>query len=210
MHMSSRPDIVAVGASSGGVEALARLVSQLPADFPAAILIVLHRPVERVSHLHEILSRTAKLEVVVAKDGDLLRPGACFIGLPDRHLTVGPDLRVQLLPDGFYRGHNIDALFCSLAQHAGRRTIGVVLTGLRKDGVYGLRSIKQAGGAALVQSPEEAEYKEMPLAAIENDGPIDLVAPLDLIAKKILALTGCQQAPAALCVLPKPATAAKQ
>jgi two-component system chemotaxis response regulator CheB len=103
-----------------------------------------------------------------------LRHGTCLIGEPDRHLTVGPDLRVHLLPNSFYRSHSIDALFCSLARHAGTRTIGVVLSGMLKDGTLGLKAIKEAGGIALVQSLEEAAYPEMPQSAIKHDGKIDL------------------------------------
>jgi chemotaxis response regulator CheB len=105
-------------------------------------------------------------------------------------LTIGPDLRIHLLPNSFYRSHSIDALFCSLARHAGHRTIGVVLSGLRKDGTLGLKAIKEAGGVALVQAPSEAEYSEMPQSAIEHDGPVDLIAPVDRLASEICRLVG--------------------
>jgi two-component system chemotaxis response regulator CheB len=170
----SQPDIVAIGASAGGVAAISQLVGQLPLGLPATILVVLHRPLERVSHLHGILSERANLRVLIAREGEQLRHGTCLIGEPDRHLTVGPDLRVHLLPNSFYRSHSIDALFCSLARHAGTRTIGVVLSGMLKDGTLGLKAIKEAGGIALVQSLEEAAYPEMPQSAIKHDGKIDL------------------------------------
>ena len=95
---------------------------------------------------------------------------------------------MHLLPDGFYRAHNVDALFCSLARYAGPRTIGVILSGMLKDGTLGLKAIKEAGGVALVQSPEEAAYSDMPCSAIKLDGAIDLVAPVDVLAGEICSL----------------------
>jgi two-component system chemotaxis response regulator CheB len=183
-------DIVAIGASAGGVKAISSLLERLPRDLPAAILVVLHRPPERVSLLQRILSDKCKLHVAIPQSGELLRHGTCFIGEPDLHLTVGPDLRVHLLVDGFYRAHNIDALFCSLARHAGRRTIGIELSGMLKDGVLGLKAIKEAGGVALVQSPEESDN------AITFDGAIDLVAPVDVLAQEICRLVGYTPLPA--------------
>jgi len=109
----------------------------------------------------------------------------CYVGLPNRHLTVGPGARIHLLADGFYRAHSIDALFESLARHAGPRTIGVILSGLLKDGSLGPRALKEAGGVALVQRPEDASFKEIPENAIEHDGPIDLIGSVDAIADEI-------------------------
>lgn len=186
----ARLDIVAIGASADGVQAVASLLERFPHNLPASILVVVHRPVERVSHLHTILARHLKLHVVVPQEGQQLKRGFCFVSEPHQHLTIGPDLRVHLLPDSFYRGHNIDALFSSLARHAGTRTIGVILTGMRKDGALGLRAIKEAGGVALVQSPEEAAYAEMPHSAIETAGQVDLVAPIDALAREICRLVG--------------------
>lgn len=181
-------DIVAIGASAGGVEALRDLLRQLPRDIPAAILIVTHRPIGYRSHLAQVLSRKDHLHVVVPREGDVLRPGVCFLGTAEDHLTVGPGLRVRLIEDGFYRGHNIDALFNSLAQHAGPRTIGVILSGMMKDGTLGLHAIKAAGGVALVQTPEEAAYSSMPQSAIRYDGPIDFVGPIKALANEICRL----------------------
>jgi two-component system chemotaxis response regulator CheB len=97
-----------------------------------------------------------------------------------------------LIQDGFYRGHCIDALFCSVALHVGAHAIGVILSGLLKDGTLGLRAIKEAGGIALVQSPQEAAYADMPESAIAHDGRIDLVADLDALAREICDLVGLE------------------
>jgi two-component system chemotaxis response regulator CheB len=183
-------DIVAIGASAGGVEAVSQLLSLLPGDLAAAVLVVVHRSPEKVSHLHQVLAYRSKLEVIVPKEGYRLEKGVCIVGMPDRHLTVGPGLLVHLMPNHFYRSHNVDALFNSLARKAGSRTIGVVLSGLLKDGSAGLKAIKESGGLAFVQDPNEAAYSDMPHNAIWHDGPIDLVAPLAELASEISHLVG--------------------
>ena len=94
------------------------------------------------------------------------------------------------LPDHRYTTRNIDQLFISLARHYGARTIGVVLSGQLDDGTRGLAAIKKAGGIAMVQSPNEAAYPEMPRNAITYDGPVDLVAPISDLAAEITRLTG--------------------
>lgn len=189
MSAEHQVDILAIGASAGGVEALTALLKALPHNLPATILLVLHRPPGTVSLLPHILARATGHRVVIAHDGDELRYGACYIGMPDRHMVMGFDQRLYLFPDGVYRGHNIDALFTSLARYAGNRTIGVVLSGMLKDGTQGLREIKQAGGIALVQTPEEAMFPDMPKNAIVYDGPIDFVGSLQNLADEICRRT---------------------
>ena len=184
-HRTTAPKIVAIGASAGGVDAISRLLGGLPRNLPAAVLVVLRRPLERVSHLPGILSRKTNLDVRVAEDGDRLESGVCFIGMPDRHLVLEQDLHVSTWPNSFYRSHNIDMLFESLARHAARRTIGVILSGLLKDGVLGLKAIKEAGGLALVQDPGDAEYPELPENAIRYAGPVDLIDTAAGLAKGI-------------------------
>jgi two-component system chemotaxis response regulator CheB len=187
--MQPRPiDVVAIGASAGGVEALSQLLHALPADLPAAVLITLHRPVARESQLPQILTRASRLPVVVARQDERLQPGKCYLGMPSHHLTVGPGLVAKLVHDGFYRAHNIDLLFNSLARNAGTRTIGVVLSGLLKDGTQGLTALKEAGGKALVQSPAEASFKDMPRNAIALDGAVDRVASISELAHEICRL----------------------
>ena len=143
-----------------------------------------------------ILSRRSQLRVVIPSQGDRLDYGVCVVGTPEQHLTVGPGLQLHLVPNHFYRSHNIDALFNSLARIAGNRTIGVILSGMLKDGALGLKAIKEAGGTALVQSREEAAYAEMPTSAIKHDGAIDLIAPVSKIAADIVRLAGRVGAPA--------------
>jgi two-component system chemotaxis response regulator CheB len=186
----SAPDIVAIGASAGGLEAIEALLMRLPPDLPAALLIAMHQQPQRISYLPEVLARMTEMRVVVAAEGDRLESGTCYIGLPNLHLTVGPGGVLHLLPDSFYRAHNIDVLFQSLALHVGARTIGVIMSGMLKDGSVGLKAIKEAGGVALVQSPQEALYKEMPQNAIETDGSIDCIGSVGELAREICRRVG--------------------
>jgi len=187
--MKAHPDIVAIGASSGVIKALQGLLEAL-LDLHAIVLVVLHRPANRASYLRDILLRNVRMPVVVARHGERLHKGVCYIGEPSQHLMVDPDLRADLLPDHRYTTRNIDQLFTSLARHFGPRTIGVVLSGQLDDGTRGVAAIKKAGGIAMVQSPQEAAYPDMPRNAINYGGPIDLVAPTSDLAAEIIQLTG--------------------
>ena len=182
--MNAHPDIVAIGASSGEIEALQSLLAAI-SDLDAIVLVVLHRPANRTSFLREILMRELRMPVVIARHGELLHHGVCYIAE-----TFAASNGWTWLPDHRYTTRNIDQLFISLAQHYGARTIGVVLSGQLDDGTRGLAAIKKAGGIAMVQSPNEAAYPEMPRNAITYDGPVDLIAPTSDLAAEITRLTG--------------------
>ncbi|WP_446718233.1 chemotaxis protein CheB [Ensifer sp. OTU672] len=175
-----RPDIVAIGAPAGGVEGVTDLVGRLPENLSAAVLVVLHRSPFPHSYLPETLRRVAHLRVVVPIEGDPLETGACFVGPPDKLLTVGPGPRTRLLADGYYRGFTIDALFKSLAHSVGRRVIGVTLTGLLKDGWSGLKAIKEAGGTVVVEEPKETNIPEINFSAFKSE--IDFTGAVPAIA----------------------------
>jgi two-component system chemotaxis response regulator CheB len=181
--------VVAIGASAGGVEALCGLLGNFPRDLPAIVIIVLHRSIRLPSHLKEVLSSHAAIPVEIAREGQLLRSGVCYIGEPASHLTVTSDFRARLIPDGFYRAHNIDILFNSVARHAKSLAIGVVLSGMLKDGTEGLIAIKESGGMALVQTPEETTHAGMAESAMAS-GAVDFVGSIDELAKRICELTG--------------------
>jgi two-component system chemotaxis response regulator CheB len=160
-------DMVAVGASAGGVEALRAFVAGLPPDFPGAILVVLHIPRDAPSALPAILSRSGPLPAAHADDGEPVRHGRIYIAPHDRHMLV-LDGRVRLTRGPAENGHRpaIDPLFRSVARAAGRRAVGVVLSGSRDDGAAGLASIGAAGGLTMVQEPSDALYPGMPEAAL--------------------------------------------
>ena len=162
-------DTIVVGASAGGVTALSTLVASLPQDLPAAVLIVLHIPTDSRSLLPTILARDAALPVAHATHGEPIKHGRVYIAPPDRHLLIDGD-RIKLVhgPKENLHRPSIDALFRSAARWAGRRVIGVVLTGARDDGAAGMLAIKQRGGIAIVQDPMEAAYASMPLSVMQS------------------------------------------
>jgi two-component system chemotaxis response regulator CheB len=181
-------DIVVVGASAGGVEALRRLVSMLPSGFPAAMFVVLHLPVHARSALTDILKRAAGVRVVTANDDAWPRYGTVYVAPPDAHLLLKAD-GIHLVRGPTENGHRpaIDPLFRSAATAFGTRVIGVVLSGVLDDGTNGLLRIAEAGGLTVVQDPDDALYSAMPRNAIANV-PVDVVAPVDEIAELLARL----------------------
>jgi two-component system, chemotaxis family, protein-glutamate methylesterase/glutaminase len=169
---------VAVGTSSGGLEALRALLGALPVDFPAPLCIVMHVAAEGPGILPAILNRSTALEVRYAADGDPLRTGRVYIAPPDRHLLVEPGrLRVSAGPRENRFRPAIDPLFRSVAQVFGPSAVGVLLTGSLDDGTSGLDVIKRLGGVAVVQDPADALFPEMPQSAIDHVA-VDHVVPL--------------------------------
>jgi two-component system chemotaxis response regulator CheB len=170
-------ELVVVGASAGGVEALRDFVGGLPEDFRAAVLIVLHLPAGGDSALPAILERSTTLPVAGAQHGEPLRRGQIYTAPPDHHLTVeGEKIRLSRGPTE--NGHRpaIDTLFRSAAQARGSAVIGVVLSGSLDDGTAGLAMIKARGGLVAVQDPREALYRGMPDSAIARVS-VDHVLP---------------------------------
>lgn len=192
------PMVVVIGASAGGVEALTALLAALPADTPAAIVVVLHMAPAAPSVLPSILARAGRLPVTVATDGALLRAGQVYVGPPDAHLVINGDA-LALVRGPREHGHcpAIDPLFSSAARAHGRHVIGVVLSGNLSDGTLGLAEIKRHGGVALVQEPGEALFGGMPRSAIGGVA-VDAVLPLAALAARIdLLAHAAADAPAA-------------
>ena len=177
-------DTIVTGASAGGVQALLKLVADLPADLPAAVFIVLHVPPDVPSMLPEILSRESRLPVAHATNGEEISPGRIYVAPPDRHLLIeGKRIKLVHGPKENLHRPSIDALFRSAARWAGPRVIGVVLTGARDDGSVGMRAIKKRGGIAIVQDPMEAAFPSMPMSVmqglrVDHSLPLRDIAPL--------------------------------
>jgi two-component system chemotaxis response regulator CheB len=181
--------IVVVGASAGGVEALQRFARALPPDFGAPILVVLHASPTGRSYLPEILSRAGRIPATHAVDGERLLPGHIYIAPPDAHLAVS-DSSATLAKGPRENGHRpaIDPLFRTAAAAYDSHVAGVILSGTLDDGTVGLHCIKEAGGATLVQDPDDALYRDMPRNAIAYVRP-DYVQPIEELVDTLVRLT---------------------
>lgn len=178
-------DIIVVGASAGGVEALATLVAGLPAELAASVFVVLHVMPGGVSVLPKILARAGRLPVTAAVDGERIERGRVYVAPADHHMLL-IDERVRLTRGPRENGHRpaVDTLFRSAARAHGRRVIGAILSGALDDGTAGLRMISDAGGLALVEDPADALYPGMPLSALEHD-PSARAVPISELAGTI-------------------------
>jgi two-component system chemotaxis response regulator CheB len=194
-------DIVVVGASMGGVEALKALVRDLPADFPATVFVVLHLGLGSQSLLPEILSRGA-LRASHALHNEKFLPGRIYVAPPDNHLMLRPGyMHVARGPRENGHRPSVDALFRSASRVYGPRVIAVVLTGLQDCGTAGAISVKARGGLVIAQDPEDAAFPDMPASAIEHTD-VDHVVPLKEISALLDQLVR-QPAPPAPMRLPE-------
>ena len=189
---SGRPpfDVVAIGSSAGGIEALHIVTGTLLPDLPAAVLIVQHLHPYHASVLAHLLGRRCPLEVRQAVHDDEIVGGVVYVAPPDMHLLVAGG-RVELSRSKLvhHSRPSIDLLFESVAGSYGVRAIGVVLTGSGVDGASGLRAIKGTGGTTVVQDPSTAAHRSMPQAAIAT-GCVDHVLALDEIGPALSRLAG--------------------
>jgi two-component system chemotaxis response regulator CheB len=165
----AKKDIVVIGASAGGMEALQKLVSDLPADLPAALFVVWHLAPGARSMLPHVLNRAGRLKAVHPQDGDRIQHGHIYVAPNDHHMLLENGyVRIARGPKENRFRPAVDPLFRSAAYVYGPRVIGVVLTGALDDGTAGLWTIKLRGGTAIVQDPAEALIRSMPLSALDN------------------------------------------
>jgi two-component system, chemotaxis family, protein-glutamate methylesterase/glutaminase len=184
----SRHDMIVIGASAGGVEALRTLVQALPAHFPASVFVVLHIQAHKPSMLPTLLSHAGPLRAFHPLDHALIEREQIYVAPPDCHLLVEVG-QVRLGTGLKEKGSRpaIDALFRSAAHAYGPRVVGVILTGARDDGTAGLLAVKRSGGVAIVQDPDEARFPAMPRSALASV-IVDYTVPLSGIAPLLVRL----------------------
>lgn len=160
-------DIVVIGASAGGIEAVETLLSGFNSTLQAAIFVVIHIPAESPSMLAKIFNRVGPLNVKPAEDGEAIQQGQVYVAPPGNHMLVEPGY-VRLHKGPIENRHRpaVDPLFRSAAVAYRSRVIGVVLTGFLDDGASGLLAVKRCGGLAIAQDPADAKYPDMPTAAV--------------------------------------------
>jgi len=180
-------NLIVIGASAGGVEALAKVVSEFPKDLPAAVFVVLHINAQQRSYLPEILSRAGPLPTAHPRGGEAIEHGRIYIAPPDYHLLVdATTVRLTRGPTENRHRPAVDPLFRSAAYYHGQHAIGVILTGALDDGTAGLHMIKRCGGLAIVQDPLEAFAPGMPESARRNV-QVDYCVPLAKIGEIIVS-----------------------
>jgi two-component system chemotaxis response regulator CheB len=181
-------DIIVIGASAGGVEALRTLVHALPAHFPASVFVVLHIPARKPSALPTLLCHAGPLRAFHPIDYALIERQRIYVAPPDCHLLV--EVGQVRLSKGFKEKGTrpaIDPLFRSAAHMYGPRVVGVILTGARDDGTAGLLAVKRSGGVAIVQDPDSARFPAMPRSALASV-TVDYTVPLSHIAPLLIRL----------------------
>lgn len=182
-------DAIAIGASTGGVEALVRLLPALPADTRASVFVVLHRPRERTSLLTEIFAPLCRLPVQDVRDKDPVLAGTIYFAPPDYHLLLddGPQLALSMDAPVEFSRPSINVLLESAARIYGARLLALVLTGAGSDGAAGMQAVQRAGGVTVVQHPAGARMPHMPQATLERISA-DFVLTLDEIMTLFQAL----------------------
>ena len=190
-------DLVAIGASWGGLEVFREVLRDVPAELDAAIVIAQHRsPESHPTAFRDLLGAITRLPVREAGDKDDLQRGTVYIAAPDYHLLVDPgSLSLSTDEPVQFARPSIDVLFESAAESYRERCVGVVLTGANDDGARGLARVVELGGTAIVQDPVEATRDEMPLAALAAV-PQARVAKAAEIAPLLVELCGTAKVPA--------------
>jgi two-component system chemotaxis response regulator CheB len=181
--------LVAIGSSTGGPQVIHKLLSELPGDFPAPLVVVQHINASFAESLAGWLAASSKLKVRLARDGDALMPGEVLFAPPGKHLMVAARGRVGLVAGEPRDGHlpSATVLLESAAQVYGRRTVGMILTGMGSDGAEGMAAIKAAGGRTIAQSEESCVVFGMPGAAIARK-VVDRVVHGDDLSQALLRL----------------------
>lgn len=180
---------IAIGASAGGLYALATLFEQLPADYTIPVMVVQHRAKDQRDLLEEVLQHKCKITVKQADEKEKIKSGFVYIAPPGYHLLIEQDQTFSLSSDEHvsFSKPSIDVFFESAAEVFRNRLVGIILTGANKDGAAGITIIKKYGGLTIAQFPQEAQYPYMPQAAIDMGG-VNCIRTLKEIQKFLYEL----------------------
>jgi two-component system chemotaxis response regulator CheB len=182
-------DIIVIGASAGGLDAVSRILKGLPERLPASIFIVIHTSPEGPGLLSGILNGISTLPVTTAQNRERIIRGQIYVAPPDFHMVLARGhIQINKGPREHRFRPAVDPLFRSAAQYYGPRVIGIVLSGNLGDGAHGLMAIKQRGGVAIVQDPTEAMIPVMPRNAIDRV-TVDYVLPAEQMSATLAELT---------------------
>jgi two-component system chemotaxis response regulator CheB len=184
VETSNEFPVVALVASAGGLDAVSRILEGLPEGFGASVIVLIHQPPDRLSHLVEILDRLCPLPVTAARHDVQLVPGHVVVVPPGRHLLVTPAARTALVVSGPAPPSrpSADLLLTTLATALGARVIAVILSGSGRNGATGATAVHVLGGTVLATDEATSTHFAMPLAAIERDKIVDQIVPLDDVA----------------------------
>jgi len=176
-------DTVVIGGSAGSIEALKKVVCELPADFSGSLFVVIHTSPDAPSMLARVLANCSPLPASNPHDREEIRRGHIYVSRPGHHMTI-EDGRIRILRGPRENRHRpaIDPLFRTAARNYGPRVVGIILSGLQDDGSAGLYAVKQRGGVAIVQEPADAIWKDMPTGAIEYSDPQYILPASDVPA----------------------------
>ena len=184
------PELIVIGCSLGGMNALRTVLGPLPEDYPIPIAVVQHRHKASNEGLPSYLRREADLCVVDVEDKQHIKPKCVYMAPADYHLLVERgEFHLSIDAAVAFSRPSIDVLFESAADAYGDAVVGVILTGANSDGARGAQRIKARGGTVIVQDPETAEAPAMPRAAIEQ-ARVDRILPLDRIGPFLVELAG--------------------
>ena len=183
MHPVNAVEMLVIGVSAGGVEALGKLLPVIPGDAGLAVAIVLHIPADKPSRLAELFAARCKLQVKEVEDKEPVQANVVYFAPPDYHMLVEPDKSFSLSRDEpvYFSRPSIDLLFESAAMAYRSSLLGIILTGANSDGANGLKALREAGGIGWVQDPEDAAVPVMPRSAIDTAGA-DRIFSLDAMA----------------------------
>lgn len=176
--------VVAIGSSAGGLAPLKEIISGLPRDIGAAIVVISHLSTQIPSNLHRILQKETDMPVLRVEDSAPLEPGNIYV-MPEGRVMTVKDRKLSLRQRQSYEKINkaIDAFFLSMADDAREMGVGIILSGGGYDGIEGAKKIEKYNGIVIVQDPETAQFPLMPYSLIANDHPDYILTPDDIVDK---------------------------